>query len=69
MHTDRGLNLKSKKRFGHSCSDFGHSTEHAECTHFFSALWLQDLYTMEEGVIYPVEQDFFLPRGAMQAEG
>ena len=62
MRTDRGLNLKSKKQFGHSCSDFGHSAEHAESTHFFLTLWLQDLYSMEEakpGCTYPVEQDFF----------
>lgn len=59
MHTDRGLNLKSKKQFGHSCSDFGQPTEHAEHAHFFLTLWLQDLYSMEQakpGCIYPIEQ-------------
>lgn len=68
MHTDRGLNLKSKKQFGHSCSDFGNSAEHAKCAHFFLTLWLQGLYCMAEARPwhYSVEQNFFLPWGAMQ---
>lgn len=64
MRTDRCLNLKSKKQFGHSCSDFGHSTEHAKNTHFFLTLWLQDLYSTGDakpGCIYPLNRTFFLP--------
>lgn len=63
MPADRGLNLKSKKQFGHSCSDVvGRFSEHAEHIQFFLTLWLQDPYSTGEakpGCIYPVEQDSF----------
>lgn len=70
MRTDRGLNLKSKKQFGHSCSDSGHSAEHAKSTPFFLTLWLQDLCSMGEtkaGCFYPLDRTFFLP-GAVLAD-
>lgn len=55
MHTDIGLNLKSKKQFGHSCSDFGHSAEHAKRTRSFLTPWLRALYSMGEakGIFIP----------------